>query len=111
MRGLARRLLRFVPAARRSIALTAALSTVSAVLVVIQAGLLAGVVADAFLGGAGLSHLTPALLTLAGVVLAQAALSWAVETSAARTGVVVVVGVRARLRRQARSRRLSAPVL
>jgi ATP-binding cassette subfamily C protein CydCD len=97
MRGPALRLLRLAPAARRSIALTAALSTGAAVLVITQAGLLAAVVADAFLGGAGLSGLTPALLALAGVVLAQAALSWAVETSATRTGAVVVARVRARL--------------
>ena len=97
MRGPALRLLRLVPAARRSIALTAALSIGAAVLVVTQAGLLAAVVADAFLGDAGLSRLTPLLLALAGVVLAQAALSWAVETSTARTGAVVVARVRARL--------------
>src|SRR4030095_15055032 len=57
----ARRLLRLAPAARRSIALTAALSVGAAVLVVTQAGLLAAVVADAFLHGAGLARLAPML--------------------------------------------------
>src|SRR4029453_16478940 len=97
LRVPALRLLRLAPPARRSIALTAALSVGAAVLVVTQAGLLAAVVADAFLHGAGLSRLAPMLLALAGVVLARSALSWAVEASAARTGAVVVARVRARL--------------
>src|SRR4029453_18577954 len=97
MRGPALRLLRLAPPGGRSIALTAALSVGAAVLVVTQAGLLAAVVADAFLHGAGLSRLTPMLLALAGVVLARSALSWAVEASAARTGAVVIARVRAQL--------------
>src|SRR3954454_16865430 len=97
MPGPARSLLHLVPEARRSITLTAGLSIAAAVLVIVQAGLLAGLVADAFLVGAGLAVLGPALLALAGVVLARAALVWAGEASTARTGAVVVARVRGRL--------------
>src|SRR3954471_2135174 len=97
MSGPARSLLRLVPEARRSITRTAGLSITAAVLVVVQAGLLAGVVADAFLGGAGPTALGPELLALAGVVVARAALAWAGEATTARTGAVVVARVRGRL--------------
>src|SRR4051794_30062303 len=97
MSGPARPLLRLVPEARRSITRTAALSIAAAVLVVVQAGLLAGVVADAFLGGAGPAAVAPALLALAGVVAVRAALVRAGEAATARTGAVVVAQVRARL--------------
>jgi ATP-binding cassette subfamily C protein CydCD len=97
MSAPARSLLHLVPEARRSIARSAGLSIGAAVLVVVQAGLLAGVVADAFLGGAGPTALGPALLALAGVVVARAALVWAGEASTARTGAVVVARVRGRL--------------
>src|SRR4051794_16458141 len=97
MSGPARPLLRLVPEARRSIARTAALSIGAAVLVVVQAGLLAGVVADAFLGGAGPTALGPELLALAGVVALRAALAWAAEAATARTGALVVAQVRGRL--------------
>src|SRR4051794_4323340 len=97
MSGPARSLLHLVPEARRSVVLTAAVSIGAAVLVVVQAGLLAGVVADAFLGGAGLTALEPALLALAAVVVARAGLVWAGEASAARTSALVVERVRARL--------------
>src|SRR3954454_3645180 len=97
MSGPARPLLRLVPEARRPIALTAALSVGAAVLVVVQAGLLAGVVADAFLGGAGLATLGPALVALASVVAVRAALAWPAEAATARTGALVVAQVRGRL--------------
>src|SRR4051794_12406162 len=97
MSGPARSLLHLVPEARRSIARTAVVSIAAAVLVVVQAGLLAGVVADAFLGGAGPTALGPELLALAGVVVARAALVWAGEASTAATGAVVVARVRGRL--------------
>src|SRR4051812_36040448 len=97
MSGPARSLLHLVPEARRSIARTAGLSIGAAVLVVVQAGLLAGVVSDAFLGGAGLTALGPDLLALAVVVVARAVVAWAAEATAARTGALVVAQVRGRL--------------
>ncbi|HEY4631202.1 MAG TPA: hypothetical protein VIG96_07885, partial [Blastococcus sp.] len=72
MKGPARRLVRLAPAARRSVVVTAGVPIGAALLVVVQAGLLADLVARAFLGGAGIARLTPALLALAGVVAARA---------------------------------------
>jgi ATP-binding cassette, subfamily C, bacterial CydCD len=97
MRGAAGRLVRLVPEVRRRLVATAGLSVLAAVLVVVQAGLLADLVARAFLGGAGLDQLTPALLALTVVVLARAALGWAAEVAAGRTGALVVAQVRSRL--------------
>ncbi|HEY4603860.1 MAG TPA: thiol reductant ABC exporter subunit CydD, partial [Blastococcus sp.] len=97
MKGPARRLVRLAPAARRSVAVTAGVSIGAALLVVVQAGLLADLVARAFLGGAGIARLTPALLALAGVVAARAVLGWAGEVAASRTGALVVSQVRSRL--------------
>jgi len=97
MKGTARHLTCIAPAARRSVAVTAGISVVAALLVVVQAGLLADLVAGAFLGGAGVAALTPALCALAGVVAARALLSWAGEMAAHRTGALVVAQVRGRL--------------
>src|SRR4051794_41817616 len=82
MKGAAGQLVHLAPAARRSIAVTAGISVVATVLVVVQAGLLAGLVADAFLGGAGLAAPTPALVALACVVAARALLGWSGEMAA-----------------------------
>ena len=95
MTGPAQRLVRLTPAARRSVAGTAALGVAAALLVVVQAGLLADLVARAFLGGAGLAQLTPALLALTGVVGARAALGWAAEAAAERGAARVVTQARA----------------
>src|SRR4051812_31081461 len=97
MKGPARRLVRLAPAARRSVVVTAGVSIGAALLVVVQAGLLADLVARAFLGGAGIARLTPALLALAGVVAARAVLGWAGEVAAQRTGALFVAQVRPRL--------------
>ena len=64
MKGAARRLVRLSPAAGRSVAVAGGIGVVTAVLVVVQAGLLADLVARAFLGGAGIAQVTPALLAL-----------------------------------------------
>ncbi|MET0765497.1 MAG: thiol reductant ABC exporter subunit CydD [Blastococcus sp.] len=89
--------MRLVPAVRRSVAATAGLSVLAALLVIVQAGLLADLVARAFLGGAGIARLAPALLALAGVVMARALLGWAGEVAAQRTGALFVAQVRTRL--------------
>jgi hypothetical protein len=59
----------------------AAIGVVAGLLVVVQAGLLADLVARAFLGGDGIAKLTPSLLALAGMVAARAVLGWAGDTS------------------------------
>jgi ABC-type transport system involved in cytochrome bd biosynthesis fused ATPase/permease subunit len=90
MKGAARRLVRLVPAARRAVSVTAGLSIVAALLVVAQAGLLADLVSRAFLGDAGVSALTPALIALAAVVVARAVLGWAQEGGESPSGGSVV---------------------
>jgi ATP-binding cassette, subfamily C, bacterial CydCD len=97
MTGAAQRLVRLAPAARQAVTVTAGLSIVSALLVVVQAGLLADLVARAFLGGAGITLMAPALLALAGVVGVRAALGWVGEVAAHRSGALVVAQVRSRL--------------
>ena len=94
MKGAARRLVRLSPAAGRSVAVAGGIGVVTAVLVVVQAGLLADLVARAFLGGAGIAQVTPALLALGGVVAARAVLGWAGEVAAQRRGSLVVTEVR-----------------
>jgi hypothetical protein len=55
MSGLDRRLLRNITAARRFVALVAAIGLASALLLIAQAGLLAEVISAAFLGGDAVS--------------------------------------------------------
>src|SRR3954470_16298796 len=97
MKGAAGRLVRLGPPVRRSVAATAGISVLAALLAVVQAGLLADLVARAFLGGAGIARLAPALLALAGVVTARALLGWAGEVAAQRTGALFVAQLRTRL--------------
>ena len=89
MTGPARRLVGLVPGARRPS--PGPPGVVAAGLAgVVQAGLLADLVAGAFLGGAGLARSAPALLALTGVVGARAGLGWAAEVAAQRCGSRVV---------------------
>jgi ATP-binding cassette subfamily C protein CydCD len=97
MAGLDRRLLRHAPAVRGFVVLAAALGVVTALLVVTQAGLLADVIAPAFLGGAGLVELTPALVLLLCVVAGRAAVGCGGEVAAQRAAASVVGQLRARL--------------
>ncbi len=82
--GIDRRLLRHARAARRFIGLSAGLGFAEALLIVAQAWLIAYAVAEAFLGGRGVSGLDGVLAALLGVVLARAALAWAAELTAVR---------------------------
>jgi ATP-binding cassette subfamily C protein CydCD len=66
------RLLRHASAARRFIVLAAATAVATAGLVLVQAELLADAIDGAFLGGAGVTALTPLLLGLAAVVIGRA---------------------------------------
>ncbi len=97
MRPLDPRLLRHASAARTFVGLTAALAVATAVLVLVQAELLARGIDGAFLGGAGLAELAPLLLGLVVVVAGRAALTWAGEVAAHRASADVVRGLRARL--------------
>ena len=97
MKAVDPRLLRHAAAARPFILLTAAISVVTAILVVIQAGVLSDTVARAFLGGAGLAALAGSLSVLAAVVAGRAALVWASEVAAHRAAAAVTAQLRGKL--------------
>ncbi|MFC5948743.1 thiol reductant ABC exporter subunit CydD, partial [Pseudonocardia lutea] len=92
-----RRLLQHVPALRGYVGAGAAIAVLSAVLVIAQAGLLADVVARAFLGGAGLAELAPLLGLLAAAVAGRAVLGWAGEVAAQRAAATATTQLRAAL--------------
>jgi thiol reductant ABC exporter CydD subunit len=90
-RATQRRLTRMVRAARVPLAGAVVLGTLTSVLVVAQAALIATVVARAFLEGDGLGQLGAPLLALAAVVVARALCAGAFETSG-RIGAQRVMG-------------------
>src|SRR5690606_12220917 len=77
VRPLDPRLLRYARATVGYLAACAGAGTVTGVLLVVQAGLLADVVARVFLGGADLAEVDAQLVALGGVVVARAVLVWA----------------------------------
>ncbi|TDV44115.1 thiol reductant ABC exporter subunit CydD [Actinophytocola oryzae] len=95
MRPLDPRLLRHAAAARPFVLVCALLGLVTAGLVTAQADLLAGVIADAFLGRAGLAALTVPIGLIAAVVLARAAVAWLAESAAHRASATVLGQLRA----------------
>jgi ATP-binding cassette subfamily C protein CydCD len=114
MRPLDRRLLRYARQTAIHIGVLVGLGAVTAVLVILQARLLAGAISDAFLGpsaahgaaahGAaangppvGLSALKGALAALAIVLAARVLVAWATETSSYRASAAVKSALRRRL--------------
>jgi thiol reductant ABC exporter CydD subunit len=91
------RLLRQARATRPFLCLSVALGTVTALLIVAQAWLLATAVAGAFKGGKGLSQLRTPLALLAVVVLVRAVVVWISEVSADRCSAAVKSELRAAL--------------
>ncbi|MQA83714.1 MAG: thiol reductant ABC exporter subunit CydD [Streptosporangiales bacterium] len=95
-----RLLLRQLPAARRYLATLALVGAAAALLVITQASLLAGLLADGFHGaslGVGPAALTLPLVALVAVVAARTALAWYQETAARRAAATVLAELRARL--------------
>jgi thiol reductant ABC exporter CydD subunit len=84
VRALDPRLLRYARATRPFLLASVLLGTLSALLIVAQAWLLAEVVSRAFRGGEGLAQLRGPLTALLVVVLARAARAWAAELVAGR---------------------------
>ncbi|MDP9240433.1 MAG: thiol reductant ABC exporter subunit CydD [Actinomycetota bacterium] len=104
MRSVDPRLLRLAAPAQRYLTLTVALGLATAGLVIVQAWLIATVVARALLDGAGLDELGAPLAVLLIVVLARAGLAGAQETAGHRAGARVKAHLReAVLRRSTRS--------
>ena len=96
MRPLDPRLLRYARAARTYLLVTVGLGVAVAALVIAQATLLAGLLSDAYLGGADLADLRVPLLLLVAVIVGRAAVAWAQESAAHRSSA----GVKSELRRQ-----------
>jgi ATP-binding cassette, subfamily C, bacterial CydCD len=84
VRALDPRLSRYARATRTFLVVSVGLGTLSALLIVSQAWLLADVVASAFSGGKSLAQLWGALIVLLCVVVARAVVAWAAELAAGR---------------------------
>ncbi len=97
MRVLDERLLRYARATRTFLFVSVGLGVISALLIVLQAWLLADVVAGAFLGGKGLAQVRTQLIVLLGVVLARAMVAWAAELAASRSSARAKSQLRAAL--------------
>ncbi|MEV5710971.1 thiol reductant ABC exporter subunit CydD [Actinoallomurus sp. NPDC052274] len=89
MRPFDPRLLRYARTTRAYLALSVILGTATAGLVIAQAALLAGLIADAFLGGASLAAARTPLLLLLAVVAGRALVAWLQEVAAHRTSAAV----------------------
>lgn len=97
MRPLDPRLLAHARPARGYVVLTAALGTLTAVLVVAQALLIADAVAGVTLGGEGPADVRTNVLALVGVVAARAAVARAQERYGHRAATAVIGELRARV--------------
>lgn len=89
-RPLDPRLLRYAGAARGYVLLTAALGILTAVLVVLQALLLARVIAGVAMDGESLADVRMPVLALAAVVAARAAVTWAQDRFGHRAATAVI---------------------
>jgi ATP-binding cassette, subfamily C, bacterial CydCD len=89
------RLLRHATAARPFILACTLLGLATAALVVAQADLLASVITDAFLGGAGLTALAIPIGLTAVMVLGRAGVAWLAESAAHRASATVLSQLRA----------------
>lgn len=94
------RLLRYARTTRLFIGLSALIGVVQAGLILAQAWLLASVITDAFIGGAGLGDLRGRLIALAGTLGGRAVLSWLAEVTAQRASAAVKSELRMRLLRK-----------
>jgi thiol reductant ABC exporter CydD subunit len=97
MRPLDPRLLRHARTTRVYIAVSVALGTATAGLIIAQATLLADMITRAFLGGAPLAALRTPMLLLLAVVAGRALVVWAQEVAAHRSSAEVKSQLRERL--------------
>ncbi|WP_420123838.1 ABC transporter transmembrane domain-containing protein, partial [Nakamurella sp.] len=94
MRPLDPRLTRYAAGVRRLLVVSVALGLASAVVVVVQAVLIAGILADVIIGGVEPDDLAVRLAVLAGVIAVRAGLAWAAEEIAGRSASAVTAGLR-----------------
>jgi len=93
--------MRYAAGVRTLLVVSVGLAVLSAIAVITQAVLLAGVLADVIIGGAGLSDVADRLIALAVVIAIRAGLAWASEEIAKRSAVSVTAGLRRDLLRKA----------
>jgi thiol reductant ABC exporter CydD subunit len=101
VRPLDPRLLRHARATGTYVAGTAAIGVTGALLVIVQAGLLATAISAAFLDGADLDDLRTTLLALGAVIAARALLAWLQEAAAYRASAAVKSTLRAQITERA----------
>jgi len=94
VRPLDPRLMRYASGVRTLLVVSVLLGAVNALVVVAQAVLLAGVLADVIIGGKTLAEVSDRLVWLAVVIAIRAALAWASEEIARRTAGSVTVKLR-----------------
>ncbi len=94
MRPLDPRLMRYASGVRALLILSVVLGILSALVVIAQAVLLAGILADVIIGGLGLPEVQTRLVWLAVVIAIRAALAWTSEEVARRSAVSVTTDLR-----------------
>jgi thiol reductant ABC exporter CydD subunit len=93
--------MRYASGVRTLLAVSVVLGVLSAVVVIIQAVLIAGILSDVIIGGQGPAEVSGRLGWLAVVIAVRAALAWASEELAKRSASSVTVGLRRDLLRHA----------
>src|SRR4051794_13330924 len=101
MRPLDPRLMRYAAGVRALLVVSVVLGIAMAGLVIAQAVLIAGILADVIIGGDGLSDVIDRLVALGVVMGARAVLAWVSEEVARRSAGSVTVGLRRDLLRHA----------
>ncbi len=86
--------MRYATGVRVLLALSVFLGILSALVVIAQAVLLAGILADVIIGGLGLPDVQDRLVWLAVVIAARAGLAWTSEELARRSAISVTTGLR-----------------
>ena len=87
-------MLRYAAGVRLLLVVAVLLGITSAVVVIIQAVLIAGILADVIIGGQGLDAVSQRLWWLAVVIAIRAVLAWAGEEIAGRSATAVTAGLR-----------------
>lgn len=94
MKPLDPRLLRHARATRGFLVAAVAIGTTSAVLIVVQAFLIAAAVTDAFQSGADLADVSGTLVALVGIAVGRAGLAWAAEAVGHRSAAAAISQLR-----------------
>ncbi len=86
--------MRYAAGVRSLLIVSVALGVVSALVAIVQAVIIAGILADVIVGGQGLDDVADRLAWLALVIAARAAIAWASEEIAGRSATAATAGLR-----------------